>query len=751
MFDLRDETTTRVIPAKDVGPKADVPESAKSDPNGLDSEAMYELHGTLLGYYRQELDRQGENRREMAIDEDYYDNIQWTDIEAAELRKRGQAPLVYNVIAQSINWIIGSEKRSRTDFKVLPRRSDGAKPAEKKSDLLKYLSDVNRTPFHVSRAFEDTVKVGLGWIEDAVQDDDDGEPIYTRYESWRNILHDSSSTELDMSDGRYLFRVKWVDLDIAEALFPDRVHQLRASVEQGGLYSIRGLDDGDDAMDSLEFSNDSVTGLHVNDGRTQRQRVRLIECWYRKPERVQKLSGQTDFRGEVFDENDPRHAELVQSGLASVAERAMMRMRVAIFTVNHMLWEGPSPYRHNRFPLTPFWGFRRGRDNQPYGVIRWMRDIQDDINKKASKAQHILSTNKVVMDEGAVEDMDAFEEEVSRPDAIIVKKPGKELILGVDRELSTAHLELMSRSIGMVQQMGGVTDELLGRSTNAVSGVAIQARQEQGSVATNKLFDNLRLGQQQRGEIQLSLVEQFMTEEKQFRITNARGVPTFVAVNDGLPENDITRTKADFVISEAEWRASLRQAAVEQFAQLLTRMPPEVAMVVLDLLVDAMDIPNREEIVKRIRQMTGQRDPDATEPTPEEVQAANMAAEQARRADAMFQAELAGKQAKAMQGYANAQKTLRQLAAESVGAQKAAFETALLLLGAPQAAIAADAVLETAGYEDSMAKPPPMGLPPAPQPEPQQMQQQDPGAAPEAPAEPDPRVQATTPGQTIPQ
>ena len=345
-----------------------------------------------------------------------------------------------------------------------------------------------------------------------------------------------------------------------------------------------------------------------------------------------------------------------------------------------------------------------------------------------------LSTNKVVMDEGAVEDMDAFEEEVSRPDAIIVKKPGKELILGVDRELSTAHLELMSRSIGMVQQMGGVTDELLGRSTNAVSGVAIQARQEQGSVATNKLFDNLRLGQQQRGEIQLSLVEQFMTEEKQFRITNARGVPTFVAVNDGLPENDITRTKADFVISEAEWRASLRQAAVEQFAQLLTRMPPEVAMVVLDLLVDAMDIPNREEIVKRIRQMTGQRDPDATEPTPEEVQAANMAAEQARRADAMFQAELAGKQAKAMQGYANAQKTLRQLAAESVGAQKAAFETALLLLGAPQAAIAADAVLETAGYEDSMAKPPPMGLPPAPQPEPQQ--QPLPPVPPPAPQQP---------------
>ncbi|MDN8793327.1 hypothetical protein Q0M19_13980, partial [Staphylococcus aureus] len=95
---------------------------------------------------------------------------------------------------------------------------------------------------------------------------------------------------------------------------------------------------------------------------------------------------------------------------------------------------------------------------------------------------------------------------------------------------------------------------------------------------------------------------------KQFRITNQRMSAEFIDINDGLPENDITRSKADFIISDAEWRASLRQAAVEQLMEMVTRMPPEVALVTLDLIVESMDIPGREEIVKRIRQITGQRD-----------------------------------------------------------------------------------------------------------------------------------------------
>lgn len=695
----------------------------KDDPKGkarhsLDSEKMHEQHDTLMALYETELERQSENRIEQAIDEDFYDNIQWREEDARTLRERGQVPLVYNVISSSVNWVIGTEKRGRSDYKILPRRKDAGKPAERKTQLMKYLSDVNRSPFHRSRAFEDAVKVGIGWIESGVQNEDDGEPVYNRYESWRNILWDSASTEKDLSDCRYIFRTKWVDLDIAEAIFPERVGTLRESADSHRSY---GLDaDGDEAMDSHEDSLNSYTAASGAINRHIRRRVRLIECWFRKPTKVKRLVG-GEFSGEIYDEKDPApgHKEQIESGEASPQVRTMMRTHVAIFCNTGMLYFHESPYRHNQFPFTPIWCYRRGRDGLPYGMIRSMRDMQEDINKRASKALHILSTNKVIMDEGAVEDLDEFVEEVSRPDAVLVKKKGYDLTINAERELAPAHLDLMSRSISMIQSLSGVTDENMGRATNATSGRAITARQEQGSMTTAGIFDNLRFAVQIHGEKELSLIEQYFSDQKQFRITNMRGTPEYITINDGLPENDIIRTKADFVISDADWRASVRQAQTEELFALLQQLAPvapQVGLVMLDLLVEGMDIAQREEIVKRIRQITGMRDPDAEELTPEEQQA-EMAKQQAEQQQAELQmrdamATIAGKEAKAQRDMVAAQKdmaaiektaadakhVLASVAGLNVASQKAALEAALAALSAPGAVRVADALLDEAGF-----------------------------------------------------
>ncbi|PHP18322.1 hypothetical protein CG471_18310 [Sphingobium sp. IP1] len=685
--------STNMLPVK--------PNRGTSD---LDSARSIALHRKLVGYYQRELERQAVNRAEMVEDEDFYDNEQWTQADKATLRERGQEPLVYNVISTTVNWVLGTEKRSRTDFKVLPRRKAEGKPAERKTQILKYLSDVNRTPFHRSRAFEDTVKVGVGWLEDGVQDEDDGEPIYSRYESWRNMLWDSAATEYDLSDGRYMFRSKWLDYDVGAALFPQRRTHLREACREAGAFGTDWLY-GDEAMDSLEdaIAEGTLENLAMN-----RDRFRAIECWFRLPVQVQSLRG-GDFRGEVFDASYEPHQRQLDEGLATLINRTMMRMHVAIMTENALLYVGPSPYRHNRFPFTPIWCYRRGRDNMPYGMVRGMKDIQRDINKRATKALHILSSNKVIMSEGAVPDLDDFAEEVARPDGIIVKKKDSELVINADRELAPAHLDLMSRSIVMIQQQSGVTDENLGRRTNASSGIAIGRRQEQGAMATAGIFDNLRFAAQVQGEKQLSTVEQFMTEEKAFRITNMRGTPEYVTVNDGMPENDIIAAKADYVISEQDWRASVRQAQVDELLALLSQLAPvnpQVALVMLDLVVEGMDVPQRDELVRRIRSITGMRDPDAEEPTPEEIarDQAQQAAQQ--RQDALTDATIADKQAGAQQKAAQAQKLALEaqkaqtaIAEGNLAAVKAALETALQMMSAPVAVPVADELLHEAGYQ----------------------------------------------------
>ena len=703
MLDLQNPDKTRVVRAFDPDDRyrSDVEED-DAPAHELDSEANVDLHGRLVAYYQEELDRQQWNREQQSIDQDFYDHMQWTEEDAAALRERGQSPMVFNVISQSINWVIGSEKRGRSDFRVLPRRKEEGPAAQRKSQLLKYLSDANDTPFHKSRAFEDTTIVGIGWLECGQQDDDEGEPLYSRYENWRNMLWDSASTNMDMTDARYMFRSKWVDIDVAEALAPSRKEVLQRAAGNSLNMGLGIRQFGDEAMDSIELERQTIGAAGSGSGR---KRVRLIEAWFMVPQEVERLRG-GDYHGEIFDPDDLRLSEEVQAGKAQLIKKVSMRMHCAIMTTDGFIWKSESPYRHNRYPFTPIWGFRRGRDGMPYGLIRGLRDIQEDINKRFSKALYILSSNKVIMDEGAVSDMDEFQKEVARPDGILQKKKGYELTLNADRDLAAGHLELMSRSISMVQQVSGVTDELMGRSTNAQSGIAVERRQQQGQLSTSKLFDNLRLASKLHGEKELSLVEQFMTEQKQFRITNMRGTPEYITINDGLPENDIARTKADFVISEADWRATMREAATDQLVDLLSKMPPEVGMVLLDLMVESMDIDNRDEIVRRIRAMNGQRDPDQTEPTPEDI--LRMQAEQKAKEfqEQMAQAQLRELLAKAGKSEAEAQRIMAQaglVAAQTVGSNVTAAQTAIqaaqLAIANMGVPAAADTILRESGFK----------------------------------------------------
>ncbi len=83
MFDVNDRDSTRVTPYRTdegdstPGETAALAASIKPKSN-LDDEKACELQARLIAFYRQELSRQERNRAEMAVDEDYYDNIQCT-------------------------------------------------------------------------------------------------------------------------------------------------------------------------------------------------------------------------------------------------------------------------------------------------------------------------------------------------------------------------------------------------------------------------------------------------------------------------------------------------------------------------------------------------------------------------------------------------------------------------------------------------------------------------------------------------
>jgi hypothetical protein len=608
-------------------------------PHRLDTDEARKLHRRLLDWYFHERTKQADNRMQMALDADFYDGQQWSTEDAETVSDRGQVPLVFNEIAPMVDWLIGTERRTKVDSKVLPRAEDDVEGADAKTKVLKFQSDLNKIPFAQSRAFADAAKAGLGWVDDGACDDPTKDVLYSKYEDWRNVLHDSSGYDMDLEDGRYLFRWRWADDDVAELMFPERKARIRQAVIDAGTTAEAETDADWYLGERVAPSGTMYASGGGVYGEASRRRIKLIECQFRMPAKV-RIVAEGPLKGAYVNDDDTALLKSLETNPAGIIEKMAMRVHVAVFTESALLALGPSIYRHNRFSLTPIWCYRRGKDRMPYGMVRRVRDIQQDLNKRASKALFLLSTNQIIADEGAVADKNVARYEADQPDGYIEKKPGKEFKIHRDTDAATGQIQMMTLDAQSIQKSAGVNNENLGRQTNAESGEAIKARQLQGSVATTEPFDNKRYAVQVQGEKRLSLIEQFYSEEKVIRLTGNRGQYEWLKINtpevqpDGSVRylNDISSSIGDFVVSEQDYSGTLRQMMFQSMMEVAGKFPPELAIRFLRMAYEYSDMPNKDAIADEIRKITGERD-ENKKMTPDEQAKAD--ADQAAQVEAM--------------------------------------------------------------------------------------------------------------------
>ena len=687
-------------------------------------ELMRHRHRTLMELLDYEGDRQSEERMQMQIDEDYQDHLQWRPEDAQALIERGQAPLVFNEGRQTIDWIAGTEQRTRTDYRVLPRRPEDEAVADVKTKLVKYTDDVNQTVWHRSKAFKQAATAGLSWLEEGVNPDPEQEIIYSGMEDWRNVIRDSHSRHIDYNvDARYQFRRRIVDLDYACALLPNNEDVLHAAA---GRHD--DLAEGDDVWylgarltgaSETEWSTASAIfgerGAYMaRNGyfdHSRRRAVELLECWYRTPSKVQVFAG-GPLAGRVVNQADPMHQQVLRDAPKAVYEAVKFRMNLQLATRQAPCLDMPSPFRHQKFLLVPVWGYRRARDGMAYGVWRGMRDIQDDLNKRRSKALFALSANRMQMEENTVDDIEDARIEAARPDGILITKRGKRIVFEKNMADFQANLELAEQDSQLMRNVGGVTNENLGQDTNAVSGKAILAKQNQGGLTTAELFDNLNLAVLNAGRLRLSHIEQFYTDTTSIRIAGQAQPLDWVHINKPDPVtgqllNDVTATEADFIVDTQSYRASMAQAALDQMFELLGKVAtfaPQVVLAVLDLLVDSSEVPGKAEWVARIRKINGQRDPSKP-PTPQEQQA-ELAQQQMQAAQQQLmlqtgQANLGKLQADIDLARAQISKLDTEDILKKVETMYSALQAAQIVATVPGVTPAADAITASAGMTDA--------------------------------------------------
>lgn len=665
-------------------------------------QAARDRHETRKGWFLTEAHRQASNRQRMAKCEAYYDSEQWAYMDAQILKDRGQDPIVYNEVKPTIDWLMGTERRVRIDFVVMAEDNEGDteesadeadEDAQNKTKLMKWLDDSNLAPFERSWAAEDAFKAGIGWIEVGLRGDRTGAPVYQGAESWRNILWDSQAQKRDLSDARYLFRIKVVDLDVALAIFPDKKDALERCVQTGDTLQMfsewfggmGGLITGLDSFNSLEDPLDYITSKPV-DMFNARKRVLLLECWSRDPV--------------------PR-----RPGAIGMGDPIEFRINVAIMTEHDTLIEGPSPYKHDRFPFIPVWAYRNRRTGLPYSPIWPLIGPQDGLNKRMSKSLFEANANQWEVETSAVDaeamDLEEIRAELNDPNGMVVWAAGA---LGGSKVRKVEHggksaeqLMLAERDVVTIRSMSGVTGENRGERTNAVSGKAVLAKQDQGSLLTAELFDNQLLSRKMEGDMTLSVAEQGMAGPRVIPVVGGKPGER-VRLNqpqaDGSYLNDITKRRAKFVVGEQAWKQAYAEAAFESLLAVLSQLAPAAPQAVINLLDLVFDmhptLPRKRAIVQRLRSINGQTDPDS-KPTPEQQA---QAAEKAAIAKAQFEAQMAQLIADVQEAQAKGAKLRSEAVLARLTSVYEAAQAATVIASMPQVAPVADELLKTAGFED---------------------------------------------------
>ncbi|EAP6364769.1 portal protein [Salmonella enterica] len=602
----------------------------------------------------------------------YYDGDQLEPEVISVLEERGQPKTIHNLIAPTVDGVLGMEAKTRTDLMVVS--DDPDEEAEKLADAINAefadacrLSNLNKAR---SDAYAEQIKAGLSWVEVRRNSDPFGPKFKVSTVNRNEVFWDWLSREADLSDCRWLMRRRWMDTDEAKVSFPGMSQIIDYAVHEWRGFVDTTLAEGQDSqlMSAWEeyqsWSREQSEWLQ-----SDRKRVLLQVIYYRVYQRMPVIELSSG-RVVAFDKNNLMHAVAVATGRVQVTIGRVSRIRESWFVGPHFITDRPCTAPQGMFPLVPFWGYRKDKTGEPYGLVSRAIPAQDEVNFRRLKLTWQLQAKRVVMDNDAT-DMSNTEvmEQVERPDGVIrlnADRKNKTSIADVfsvqqDSQISNQQFTVMQESEKLIQDTMGVYAAFLGQNSNASSGVAISNLVEQGGTTLAEINDNYQFACQQVGRLLLSYLLEDLKKRRNYAVVinrNDKRKRQTVMLNeqgdDGEMTNDISRLNTYIALAPVQQTPAFKAQLAQRMSEVIQGLPPEVQAAVLDLWVNLLDVPDKQEFVERIRTALGTpKSPD--EMTPEEQQQAQQQQEIQRQQMELQMREMAGKVAKLEADAAKAQ------------------------------------------------------------------------------------------------
>jgi hypothetical protein len=596
-----------------------------------DSTALEEMRKrfTLAAdYWREPHDR--------ATDDIKFVNVpgnQWDD---ALKKRRGDRPVYeFPKLRGHIQQVINEIRQSRPQGKVRGVGPDDEGLAELMQGLCRNVESTSNADNAYDIAAEQAVPGGLGWwriCTDYLNDDDLEQDIRIKpVRNFASVKDDPAAIEIDRRDSRYRFIDEFIPRDQFERDYP------KASLTDF---------DGDEACQK--------------DWRDKDQ-IRVAEYWYKKPvERT--LLGLSN--GEVIDiadlgesaEEQQAALEVMANPVATdpmqppappvtvVTQRAVKSHKVCMRLTNGHEWLTEEYAFPSKFlPHVPLWGNLYNVDGEDYwcGMVRYAKDQQRLHNvhrtatieavAKAPKAPFMVKLSWI-------KGLEKFWNRANAEDYpyLPVNDSADSMpIRSTQAEVPAALIQLAGMDNDDMKAATGQFDASLGNRSNETSGLAINARKQQGSTATFNYPDNLAKAIRFTYEIIGDMIPRVYDTPRVVRILGddggAKWKKLYQEVQD--PEtgqkhvlNDIGKGKYDYTVTVGPSYATQRMEASEAFTQLLGQLgqaAPQIAPLMAYGALSNMDVPGMEEFSGGIRKMLVQQgllEPKESEEPPQPPQ-----------------------------------------------------------------------------------------------------------------------------------
>lgn len=505
-------------------------------------------HGKLLRQFEEAFDDTQDARRDSERDRDYYDGIQWTAEEVEALNRRKQPVVTSNRIKPKIDALLGFEKRQRTDPRAYPRTPQHEQDAQSATDAIRFVCDQNRFQMIRSDAAENMFVEGIAAATVTVKAKSDGTmDVSLHHVPWDRFYYDPHSRRRDFSDANYMGTVLWMDEADAKALARDAaaVDACYDDAAEGETY---------DDRPKVSWSDKS------------RKRVRVIQ---------------------------PRWREGGQWMTAIVCRGGFLRD------------PQPSPFLdEDGVPECDLIAASAyvDRENNRYGVVRQMISPQDEINKRRSKALHLLNSRLIVADHGAVADVEQTRREAARPDGYIEKMQGSEFVFPDHQGLVAGQLQLLQEAKGEIDS-SGVNPALEG-DLQAPSGRAVEALTQAGLAEQAVIFDSLRDWSWRVYRATWHRIRQYWTDERWVRVTDDERNMKWVAVNKvdpmtGQVQAPLSELDVDLILEDGPDSVTIQS---EQYEMLVELKRADPAAIPTQAVIEASSLRNKDKLLDMMQQ-----------------------------------------------------------------------------------------------------------------------------------------------------